>query len=345
MRLFRLTFLAMVLCAPTLPVHAQSARAPAPPESSALQDEQAAPTAAPADEKSDDDADAAQARENRARRAENMSGERAFWAALRDWPIRPNKEDEAALRPGEEQELLDFAKEQMPPLFVDLSQAREKNPRAFAQRFQHLAPRLRFLRRIVTRNPQAAAPMLAHLRAQFQVERARRALQRSMEPSAPAILNRARIEGALREALTRTTQAEIDVLRVQADWMENSRDEIIDERLQTLLAPDTPLAQHAPRMRQAITDVRAARAERDAATTDEARAAADRRVRELEVPLREAGARRLTEEITTRRERADDQERTLTETVDRRFAQIVEAAQHAASSRATGETPPRRDGR
>ncbi|QOJ13332.1 MAG: hypothetical protein HRU75_01195 [Planctomycetia bacterium] len=267
--------------------------------------------------------DAAGEQDDRPRRMRRWGGEgapeRGMLSMLRGWPMRPGPEDEGELRAGEEAELLEFTRQTLPALHAVLTEEQGRDAEQFSQRFAHMAPRLRFLRRISAAHPDAGRVLVAHAQQQFRVERCRRMLTRAFTAQMPPTFNRDRVEEELRTALVESVATEARVLRMQADAMERERDRLIEERLAAVLDPTSDPAVHPAPVRALIADIQAAREAAAGGSTTQAD--------ELTALLRELLVQKMDRDVASRRERAADQEARSAEIVDERFAAVIAGAE------------------
>ncbi|MBK8913381.1 MAG: hypothetical protein IPM64_02065 [Phycisphaerales bacterium] len=247
------------------------------------------------------------------------AAERGVLSMLRGWPMQPGPEDEGPLRDGEEADLLDFTRQTLPALHAVLAEEQARDGAQFSQRFAHMAPRLRFLRRISAAHPDAGRVLIAHAQQQFRIERARRMLTRAFAARMPPSFNRDRVEEELRTALVESVATEARVLRMQADALERERERLIEERLLAALDPAADPATHPAPVRTLISEIHAAQ---ESPTDASAQHAA-----ELTARLRDMVAQRIDRDITSRRERSADQEARSAEIVDERFAAVLAGAE------------------
>lgn len=167
---------------------------------------------------------------------------------------RPGPDDFGPLRPGEREQLMDFARREMPGLFRLLRRFEQQDPNAFEVRFQRGAPRLRFLRRMFERDVQLARDTIRHSEKFQELRRAGEAFRDNAGNAARQ--RRARVE-AQRSAAD-LVQLKIKVLEARAAWWSRHRDFDLDKAIRLMTAPGAPLAAHPPDLRRKIEAVRKA---------------------------------------------------------------------------------------
>lgn len=167
-------------------------------------------------------------------------------------PFEPTPADRGPLAPGEERELLRFAKRRVPFAYRMLNRARRENPAAFAEHLERAAPRLRQLRRLFDSDPAQARRLvrytadtqqLNHLRAKFRQNRDRPgAARRVANEARPLIADRLKIER--------------EVLRAHVETLDEQRDQMIDAEMRRLMDPMTDLADKPPPLRMLLGRLR-----------------------------------------------------------------------------------------
>lgn len=235
-------------------------------------------------------------------------------------PLPPSPEDEGPLRPGEVEELLEFARQKMPDMYRVMKRMRDRNPAEFDQRFEPRAPRVRFLKRIFERNPRLGNLIARHALNQKDIIEARNRLVRRPKapPDRPAVQY-------IRAHVANSVRGEVEIFRELAQMLADNREGEIDRWVERMLAPDfDPLAQ-PPRFRDLLDDIRAA--------NDDARPA-------LEARLREQVAQRIDEVIHGLRRRADRMSANEREEVDERLRRILEGGPPGPVHAAPGGRPP-----
>lgn len=251
-----------------------------------------------------------------------QANNRGVLSLLRGDFMRRLKEDEGPLAPGEEQQLLEFARVEMPDLFRALDADRARAPEVFRKRFTGIAARLRFFRRAIQLDAELGRALIEHADRQFRKERLRRALR-----EVPAEADAQQVEAQLREALAEVTRSEVRILRMQADVLERSRAQIVAERIFAMRSEQFELAAAPPRIRESIEELRQAHADLAAAADEAARAAAQQRVDRIEHVVGVAVERRIDMEIAARRRRAERIEQNAPELVDEQMARMQKEIQ------------------
>lgn len=202
--------------------------------------------------------------------------------------FRIEPRDEGPLQPGEEEELMEFARERMPRFYVALDRLRERRPERFRERLAEVAPRLRHLQRVFKFSPQVGQILKDYAENMMEIERRARA-------RGP---DRADEIAALRELVAENVGLESAALDALAEELTKRSEQRIEERLASLLAPDADLSDEPERVREACEAYRAARSD---AVRDELRARI--RMRVARETLAEVDA--LRERAATMRARAD----------------------------------------
>ncbi|TWT45907.1 hypothetical protein RAS1_23430 [Phycisphaerae bacterium RAS1] len=163
--------------------------------------------------------------------------------------FEPSPEDRAPLKPGEEDQLLAFAEKRFPIMHRLLGEARQRNPRAFARRFENeFAPRLRHLQRIYAENEELGELMRRHAENMFLMQRAGRMLANKQTP--PAM--RGRLTQEVRQHLQRMVELEPRMLETRARQYADDRSGWTDRRLERVLAGSAPSEEQTPEMSNVI---------------------------------------------------------------------------------------------
>lgn len=238
--------------------------------------------------------------------------------AQRLFSLRP--EDRGPLRPGEGEELLEFAREHAPRIHAALEQLREQGPEDFARKLSEYAPRLRHLKRIFEYSPRLGRLIRAHADGMFRMQRLRRAL----EHAPPGSALRGQLEQELRARLAESVALELEVLEVLAGELEERRDQRVAERVAALLAPDADLTAEPEAVRGLVAACHAAAdgAERDAQRTR----------------LMQAATRQVDAELDALRERIRQMRGAAAEEVDRRLERMLSGGPPSRPGR--GPPPP-----
>ncbi len=220
--------------------------------------------------------------------------------------FRPAPEDQGPLKPGEEDELIAFAKEHAPRIYRALDWLRERSPEKVRQKLAENAPRLRHLRRLYERSPQLGRIVETYAENLFEVQRGAGALQRTAAGSADYEHDVQR----LRELVSENVRLESDALEALAGELEANRDQRIENRMRYLLSDEADPIREPEKLRDLVARYR------DAA--DDAQRSA---LRDL---LRDAVTQQVADEIQGLRERAARMKGKAAEEVDRRMERLLE---------------------
>jgi hypothetical protein len=216
--------------------------------------------------------------------------------------FEPTEEDRGPLRPGEEEELKQFVKDELPRLARVLRHIEDTNPGATRQAFPRLVPRLRLLRRIHAENPELAELIEQHAANQFRIEMLRRPWARADADG------RELIESQMRACIAENLGVEADALARWADDLEANRDARVAAWLNRLTEPQADLSAEPEPVR--------ARVEQLAAASDEAQRA------ELKNELSVLLTRHVDQKITAIRERVEQLRTNAPAEVDRRMEHL-----------------------
>lgn len=203
-----------------------------------------------------------------------------------DLPFQPTRADFGPLRPGEDAELLEFARSEVPDAFMRLERLKRSAPGEFRQRLRDAAPRLRFLRRAFQRNPRLGRVLVEHISATLKINEALRAYRRSGSREGR---DRAALGEAIRQRIAARLRIEEQALDLHVAELVETRDDRIAERVDTLLNAPPEQTDAQGEFRALIERYRAAR--------DDAERAA------IRANLQERVARRVDSEIAAMRER------------------------------------------
>jgi hypothetical protein len=212
-------------------------------------------------------------------------------------------EDERPLAPGEEDVLLDFARENLPVASALLERLRQSNPARFRQRLQEQAPQLRHLRRLYERSPALGRILRQHIENMFETQRLIRELPRDTSPTDEQL-------AAIRAKMQANVNLEVEALNTLAAELESTRDERITRRVDALLA-DAGATTEEPE------ELKAATATYFAATSEAARAAAAQQVRA-------AVEQQMTREIARLRQRSAALADDVAGETERRLQRLLE---------------------
>ncbi len=203
-----------------------------------------------------------------------------------DLPFQPTRADFGPLQPGEDAELLEFARSEVPDAFMRLDRLKRSAPGEFRQKMRDAAPRLRFLRRAFQRNPRLGRVLVEHISATLRINEALRAYRRGGVREGR---DRAALGEAIRQRIGARLRIEEQALDLHVTELVDTRDARIAERVDALLS--------APAEQTEAQGELQALAERH-------RAAAEDSEREaIRAQLHERVARRIDAEIEQFRER------------------------------------------
>lgn len=241
--------------------------------------------------------------------------------------FEPAAEDRGPLMPGEEERLMAFARQRFPIMHRLMSEAQQRNPRAFARRFEtELAPRLRHVQRIYAESEELGELLRRHVESMFLLQRAQRMASSKQTPRAM----RARLSQEMRQHLRTVVDLEPGLLETRARQFASDRSDWIEKRLGRALSGAATAEEQTPEMSEAL---RAYHASGDAAAREAAR-----------VRLRDLIAAQLDLEIGLMRTRAQQLRQRSDEEFDRRWRNIQEriAAAEAEKDRKPGrpDSPP-----
>jgi len=223
-------------------------------------------------------------------------------------PLQPAPVDLGPLRPGEERQLMQFARQRLPAVARMLNEFRQSPPRLRAQ-LERIAPRLRQLRRLFDENPQLADRLVRHIENMELIKRARRMLDKPPGEADPQL--RQQILDEVRRRFTENLRIETQALEERAAELEQRREEVIQHELQRITSDRFDAAAEPPPVRELLT--------RLADTTDAAeREAVLQRVRQL-------CAQRVDNHIRRMREAAARNRADASAEVDRRVERFLGA--------------------
>lgn len=231
--------------------------------------------------------------------------------------LRPLPEDEGPLQPGEADELIEFARRNVPFVHRALRRMEDSAPDEFERRLERAAPRLRQLKRIFDRNPQLGERIVRFAENQQRIRIAKRNWDEG--DRSPAL--RQRVMQEVRPLLAENMRIEQDVLRERLDDLTSRREVQIDREVERLTADGLDPADVPADVRELL------RKYRDAATD------ADRDA--LRRQLRRVGAERIDSEISALRERVNRMRNNAAREVDRRVGRFFDSPPH--------DRPPRPD--
>ena len=167
--------------------------------------------------------------------------------------MHPDREDFGPLQPGEEEQMLDFARDRTPRLYGMLNELRRRSPARFRENLEErLLPRLRQIRRLCEDNPAIGARLIDHIENQQSMMRATFALRdrRLSDDERARVLNQVR---GWEAANLRIEDAVMD------DWIASlkaGRDDLLDRFIDLAQDPDANLAGEPEPLRTAIERLR-----------------------------------------------------------------------------------------
>lgn len=217
--------------------------------------------------------------------------------------FHPAPEDFGPIRPGEHEELREFARVKMPRMYRVLERLENRRPRAFRKNLHRLLPQLRHLQRLHKHNPEMAQLVGRHAENLFHARMLGRAWEHATD-------ERAHIEQQLRRRVADNITVRTDALLLWADQLEAARETQLAERLTLLTREDVDLAEEAPEVREQV---------RVFWSLD-----SEARRREARDNLATSLATQLDREIAGMRKRARAMKSAAEQDVDRRVRQILE---------------------
>jgi hypothetical protein len=140
--------------------------------------------------------------------------------------------DRGPLTPGEQEELLEFARERLPRLYELLSRIRQHHPERFQMAIEEHAPRLRHLKRIYERSPELGDVVRRHAQNMLETQRLVRELRRTRAgEESPQ-------HDTLRNMVLENIALEAEALGVLADELNSQRERLINQRVMELTEQD-----------------------------------------------------------------------------------------------------------
>lgn len=215
-------------------------------------------------------------------------------------------DDEGPLQPGEEEQLMDFARSHTPRLYRAMQWLREHNPDKFQQRLTEHAPRLRHLRRVYERNPKIGTIIQTYAENTFEIERGAMALRRA-EKESPGYECDVQ---AVRDLMAENVRLEADALEALAAEMEQEREQRVEKHVAYLTSADADVSAAPDNLREAVAAYRAA--------TNDAERAAQR------AAIRTLVEQQLKVEVAALRERIGHMRDQAAEQVDSRMQRLLE---------------------
>lgn len=216
-------------------------------------------------------------------------------------PFRPLPADWGPIAGGEEKELLEFARVNVPRLSERLAQIQLRDPADYQKRLDEAAPRLRMLKRLFNANPRIATSVVRHIDNIELVKRAMRLwLNSDNEP-----VRRTRIENEVRRRLSDLVDIERELAESRAADIRANREQILEDEVARLTVPGAKL-EPEPR------DIRWFVEAFQVAANDADRAAAREDLRDLISIL-------LDDQVEILTERAEDFARDKDKIVERRL--------------------------
>lgn len=214
----------------------------------------------------------------------------------------PSEIDRGPLDPGEEDVLMEFARENCPMLFDGLDFLRERNPDAFRRRIEDMAPRIRFLQRLKQDQPGLGRLFLRHVESEARIRRMRREFESAAPEDQRAIARRARL-GPISESV----RLEIEIMELHVEELAERRDRVTDAEFRRLTAPDFDAGEESADIRGLIGSYHTA----DPVARPE-----------VELRLRESIRRRIDDEIAEIQDRCRMRREAFEEETNRRTRRI-----------------------
>jgi hypothetical protein len=149
-------------------------------------------------------------------------------------PFRPSPADRGPLAEGEEQELLEFARREMPRAYRLLMRVRNRNPQAYQQQIKRLAPRARHLRRVFERDADLGRIIINHSENSLMLRRAREEWRRGS--GQPPQLERFRRHA--RQLVAKNLRLETQAIERWITIREETRDRVVERKLRWLSGAD-----------------------------------------------------------------------------------------------------------
>lgn len=191
-------------------------------------------------------------RPTRPRQTESQPGgaERGGSSALLKRLVEPGKQDEGPLKPGEDQELMQFAQQHLPHIAEVLHELKDKKPEAFAKKFEQVVPRLRYMKRLFATRPQIATKIAKFADNRVELERLRQQHGKTKgEKQKP-------IEQQMRNRLTENLDLEQELLAYRLGDIQKAPAESAEGEMLALIAPDADLAAEPKEIRDLVGQAR-----------------------------------------------------------------------------------------
>jgi hypothetical protein len=202
-------------------------------------------------------------------------------------PFRPLPEDRGPLREGEEAELIEFTRQEMPQAYRLLERVRERSPQAYRRHLERLVPRVRHLRRIFEQDAELGRIIIRHSRNLWALQHGMHGPERDRQPPERGHLPRHR----MRELIAENLRLEIQALERWMSILEQRRDQEVERELKRLTqAGAMELSAEPPEIRETL-------AAWQAASDPEQRREQRARVRELVAEQVDAEIARLGERV------------------------------------------------
>jgi hypothetical protein len=234
-------------------------------------------------------------------------------------PFRPSPEDFGPLRAGEEEELIEFTRQEMAHAYRLLERVRERSPEAYQRHLERLVPRIRHLRRIFKQDAELGRIIIRHSRNLWALQRGSRG-RRGGGPERP---QREHVRDRMRELIGENLRLEIQALERWMSILEQRRDQEVERELKRLTqAGEVELSAEPSEIREAV-------AAWQAASDPEQRG-------ELRVRLRELVVEQVDAEVVRLGERVAELRSDPAAEVDRRLKELLERSKRRG---------PRREGR
>lgn len=236
-------------------------------------------------------------------------------------PFRPSEEDMGPLRPEEQKEFDRFARTRMPNAYRALKELRDQNPEAFKRRMDdEIAPRFRFMQRMLSENPKLGENILAHAENLQAIRQNARLLR---DPKLRPIQRR-RVLAETRQHMLDNVALEAEVREERLRMREQERDGELDSQLEKFADPQSNLDDAPQELRPMLERWRNA----DPQARDQMRAR-----------LRQRMAERDADDIARQREQIQKLRDGADAEAERRLQRLLDASDKP------GQAPPDRTNR
>ncbi len=241
---------------------------------------------------------------------------------LEPYFFRLSPEDRRPLAPGEAEELLEFARRELPKLYELFEHFRMRDPGRFPQVLAEHAPRLRHFRRIHELSPQLAAIVRDHADNAFRLHRlARRA--RHAPPDSP---EREQAVQRMRALVAANLELEIRGAELLADLLEQHQEQRVAERTAALLSGEAPARDEPESLGKLLELYAAAGSEAEQA--------------DIRAQIQSVLADQAGRDVSALRRRAEQMRQTVTEECEHRISALLERGDRPPGPRGGRLGPP-----